>query len=50
MQSTFIPLLFNYTIKNERQLAFPNSTFFFYKLPRDPKKETDWVGSMYFTF
>jgi hypothetical protein len=50
VQSTFIPLLFNYMMTNERQLTFPNSTFFFYKLPRDPTQETDWVGSIYFTF
>lgn len=50
MQSTFIPVLFNYTMKNEKQLSFPNSTFFLYKLPRNNSKETDWQNSMYFTF
>ena len=37
-------------MKNERELSFPNATFFLYKLPRDEKNVTDWVGSMYFTF
>lgn len=50
-QTIFIERLFNYTILNERQLEFPNTTFFLYKLPRNGKlNETDWVGSMYFTF
>jgi hypothetical protein len=52
MQTTFISNLFTYTMKNEKQLSFPNSTFFMYKLMKDNGKsnETDWVGSMYFTF
>lgn len=41
--------MFNYIIKYERNLSFPEVPFFLYKLPNNSSEPTDWTHSLYFT-
>ena len=47
MQTVFGPNLFEYIMKNQRDLSFPQAPFFLYKI-LDDQKETDWDKSIYF--
>jgi hypothetical protein len=47
MQTVFCPKLFEYIMKNERNLSFPETPFFLYKI-LDSERKTDWEKSIYF--
>ena len=46
MQRDFIPSVFSYIAQNDKNLEFPETPFFLYKLLKEDNS-TDWVNSIY---